>query len=92
MLKGVEGDDTNPIRLKDEVIIDFLRRIPAARDSFNRLYPSMLDEEKERLDTLSVSAKYAQPDFTAVEDSFQRRLNTAVIRTTGPRGGTRIGR
>lgn len=92
MLKGVEDDTTNLPRLRDEVIVDFLRRIPAARDSFNRLYPTMLPEEKERLDRLSSSAFRRLEDTSTIEDRFQKRLNSAPIRTTGPRGGTRVGR
>lgn len=91
MLKGVEGDTSNPPRLTDAQILDFLRRFRVARESFNRLLPTMLPEEQERLDRLSMSAKYVQPDYKKVEDDFQSRFNKAGVRTAGPRGGQRIG-
>jgi len=31
------------------------------------------------------------PDLKGVEDQFQANQNKAGVRTTGPRGGTRIG-
>jgi hypothetical protein len=91
LLKGVHGDATNPPLLPDDYIFDFLRRIPAARDSFNRLYPTMLPEEKDRLDLISEGALYLQPDIKATEDAFQRSQNAVGIFTTGPYGGTRYG-
>lgn len=91
LLKGAEGDDDNPRRLTDDQIIDFLRRIPAARDSFERLVPTMLEDEQERLRGLAVSAFYLASDPKTIEDAFQSRQNKAGVRTTGPRGGTRIG-
>ena len=42
MLAGVYGDADNPIRLPDDYIVAFLQRIPAARDSFNRMVGNML--------------------------------------------------
>lgn len=91
LLKGVDGDADNPIRLTDVFIHDFLRRIPAARESFNRLFPTLLPEERERLTPIAESATFVQPDHKEVEDEFQRRQNTAGIHTTGPRGGGRFG-
>lgn len=92
LLKGVVGDTDNPPRLKDEMILDFLRRIPAARDSFNELYPSLTTDEQARMDKLAVSATFAMPDLTAETDNFMSRLTAGPIRTAGPRGGRRIGR
>jgi len=91
LLKGVEGDELNPIRLDDSFIIDLLRRIPAARDSFNRLAPTMLPEEQERLEEIAQAAAFLQKDYQEASDDFQGQQNTAGIRTTGSRGGTRIG-
>jgi hypothetical protein len=90
-LSGIPGDVDNPAVLTDVQIIDFLRSIPEARDSFNRLYPTMLPEERERLDTVCQSAQYLRKDPKAVTDMFQARQNTDGIFTTGPLGGTRIG-
>lgn len=92
LLKGVEGDTDNPIRLPDATIIQFLRTIPAARDSFNRLVPTMLPEEQDRLrGAIAVSATYMLPDYKQAEDRFQARQNTVGVRTAGRYGGTRRG-
>lgn len=91
LLSGVVGDESNPARLSDEQILDFVRRIPAARESFNRLVPQMLEEEQDRLRLLAISAQYPMPDLTACEDKFQASQNRAGVRTSGPRGGKRIG-
>ena len=90
-LRGVHGDFANPPILPDDYIFDFLRRIPAARESFNRLYPTMLPEEQARLDTIADGARYIQPDIKATEDAFQRGQNAVGIFTTGPNGGRRYG-
>lgn len=91
MLAGVEDDLTNPIRLSDVVIVDFLRRIPAARSSFETLVPTMLPLEQDRLRGLVLSANLVQPDLKKTHDDFQAAHNKAGVRTTGVRGGTRIG-
>jgi len=92
MLKGVEGDEDNPIRLTDEQIIHFLRRIPQARASFNDIVPTMLEEEQVRLRAIAEgSAQFFVSDYTAVEDNFQASQNKAGVRTAGWRGGQRIG-
>lgn len=91
LLKGVENDEDNPIRLPASDIVDFLRRIPAARSSFERLVPLMLEEEQDRLRSLAQSAYYSASDPKAVEDAFQANQNKAGVRTTGSRGGQRIG-
>jgi len=91
-LKGVPGDPTNPPMLREDYIFDFLRKIPAARDSYNRIYPTLLPEEKARLDLIvDGGALFLQPDIQGTEDNFQRRQNTAGIFTTGRFGGTRYG-
>jgi len=90
-LRGVHGDPDNPPILPDDYIFDFLRKHPEARESFNRLYPTMLPEERARLDPIAQGAAKAQPDPKAVEDQFQRRQNTVGIFTTGPNGGRRYG-
>jgi len=92
LLKGVDGDDTNPLRLPDATIIEFLRQIPEARLSFNRLVPNMLEDEQIRLRAIaSGSAKFVLPDYKHVEDEFQARQNKTGVRTVGRFGGTRRG-
>jgi len=91
LLKGVAGDETNPIRLPDASIIDFLRRIPAARDSFNRLVPTMLEDEQTRLRAIaSGTAKYMTSEYLYA-DNEQSMQNRMGVRTTGKFGGTRRG-
>ena len=92
MLGGDPDDPDDPIALPDEVVVDFLLRIPAARDSFNRLYPQMTNIERIRLDRLStgVAANLALIP-KAVHDTFQATFNKAGVYTAGPRGGQRIG-
>lgn len=91
MLAGVEDDESNPPRLPHDFIIDFLRRIPEARDSFNRLFGQMTEDEQGRLAAIAQAAEFMVTDPTAVEDGFQSALNKAGIQTAGPRGGTRAG-
>lgn len=91
LLKGVDGDRGNPIRLSDLYIVDFLRQIPAARDAFNRLVPNMLPDEQTRLRGIASASKFMQLDYKAVEDNFQATLNTVGVHTSGRYGGTRRG-
>ena len=91
LLKGVVGDTANPPRMKDEYIVDFLRRIPESRVDFNEKYPGMLTAEKTRLDPLSVSAMIPAVDATTVEDNWQHRMVTKGIYTVGKNGGSRAG-
>lgn len=91
LLSGVVGDTSNPIRLPDATIVYFLRINPDARRSFNRVVPTMLEDEQLRLQQLAVSAQYLVPDYTAVEDNFQSKQNKMGIRNTGRYGGTRRG-
>lgn len=91
LLKGVAGDEGNPLRLPDASIIAFLRSIPAARDSFNRLVPTMLEDEQIRLQTIaSGSAKYLASEYLYA-DHEQAMQNRMGVHTTGKRGGTRRG-
>jgi len=91
LLKGVNDDEDNPIRLSDDMILYFIRTIPAARTAFEQTVPQMLPEEQERLRALAMSAQYMQPDSKAVEDAFQSALNKAGVKTTGRYGGARRG-
>lgn len=84
LLKGTVCDPENPPVLKDGYIIDMLRSIPAARDSFNRLFPLMLPEEQTRLNRLALSATYLEEDGKDREDQFQHRMNTMGVRTRMP--------
>lgn len=83
-LKGVVGDPDNPIQLDNETIVHFLMHIPQARASFDRLLPTMLLEEQDRLEYLISGSAGLQPlTREMVEDNFQRRLNTDGVRRGG---------
>lgn len=91
LLKGVAGDEGNPLRLPDESIISFLRSIPAARVSFNLLVPTMLEDEQIRLRAIaSGSAKYQTSEYLYA-DNEQAMQNRMGVRTSGKFGGTRRG-
>ncbi len=84
MLKGVEGDETNPPRLTGDQITEFLQHIPQARASYSRIYPTLLPEEQARLDSIvdgSPSLEPLTPDTIA--DNFQHRLNTPRLQRGG---------
>jgi len=88
LLKGVVGDDDNPVRLPDEAIVEFLATIPPARESFERVVPQMLPDEQDRLVLLTKGRAFnLNDDPTDVEDNFMASQNKVGIRTTGPRGG-----
>lgn len=91
LLKGVDGDEENPIRLPDASIVAFLRSIPAARASFNLLVPTMLEDEQVRLRAIaSGTAKYITSEYQYA-DNEQAMQNRMGVRTTGKFGGTRRG-
>jgi hypothetical protein len=84
MLAGVAGDESNPIRLPDDYIIDFLARRPEARASFERLLSTMLPAEQTRLQGLARSADATRStDPNMRSDIFQSRMNGVRV----PRGG-----
>lgn len=82
-----DNDETNPAKMNRYDIIDFLKSIPLARASFNRIYPTMSAEEKIRLDEIAKACKFVPRNPKDVEDTFQRRMNTQGIYTTGKKGG-----
>jgi hypothetical protein len=92
LLRGVEGDPSNPVRLADHFIVDFLRRYEAARLSFNRLFPLLSPLEQTRLAELTRQAQYMYIPEQFEVDAVQRKHNRAGIHTTGPKGGLRAQR
>ena len=92
LLKGVAGDTSNPIQLADTFIVDFLRRYEAARRSYNRIFPTLLDDEKERLSALANQADFVYMPDHAESDAMQNARNRAGVRTSGPMGGRRMQR
>lgn len=89
MLKGVHGDESNPVMLDDTTIIDFLMHHLPARASFDRLYPTLLPDEQARFDMILEGSPMLTPIVVAtIEDNFQHQWNTANVRmAVGPRGG-----
>jgi len=82
-----DNDADDPAKLHRWDIIDFLRRLPAARESFNHLYAKMSVKERVRLDEIATAAEFREPTHKDKEDTFQSKMNTVGIYTTGPRGG-----
>lgn len=86
LLKGVEGDISNPILLEDEAIVEFLTRIPASKDAFLRMVPNMLPEEQARLYRL-YNCSFPPPsnlmDENIRSDVFQHTLNAIPVRRGG---------
>jgi len=92
MLAGVDGDFDNHIRLPDDYIVAFLQKIPAARESFDRMVGNMLPEEQVRLRRLAAGAESVfSLDPVVLSDSFQDNWNKQGVKTCGPYGGTRRG-
>lgn len=106
-LKGVEGtmtvvDDcygrrvytpnpTNPAVLSDDVILYALRTSRRARSDFNRIFPTLLPEEQERLTTLLAQnprISTLNMDDNTFHDRIQSNdIRMNPIRTVGRRGG-----
>lgn len=84
------GEVISPVHgavLSDEMIIEFLRSSPAARDSFYRLLPVMSLEEQARLTALiNGPAKYLKADQKELDRVFVRAMNgmPQVRRGPGP--------
>ena len=91
LLKGVENDPQNPILMPDWMIAHALSRSRIARTDFNRVVPTMLQEEQDRLTTLISDNPRCTSLITdpwSIADAEQRKWNASVpIRTVGPRGG-----
>lgn len=87
MLKGVEGEAGNPPLLEDEDIIKFLREIPAAWASFQRLLGTMSTTEQARLNKLCEVGQFVIDNPKNLLDARQKAHNTAGVFTSGPKGG-----
>lgn len=87
LLKGVEGDEDNPPMLDADFIMDFFARIPSALQSYQRIRPSLLVEEQERLDgILQASIMYQKlSNNQQWLDQAMTRHNTAGIHLERPR-------
>lgn len=90
-LKGVPDDETNPPRLPDFHILNALQRTQKAQDDFNKMLPSLLPEEQERLNTLTDDNPFLTKlisDETITGDEVQKTFNTIPVYFAGRfRGG-----
>lgn len=90
-LAGVVGDTTNPPRLPDASIIDFLMQYPQARTDYDLIVPTMLAEEQTRLAGILAANPKVQRvkldvwDNHTKTDHFQKKHNTAGIHLRPPR-------
>lgn len=95
MLRGDPDDPKNPPILGNDLILEFLHRIPQAREDFLVMLPSLTIQERSRLELLVENAPFIAklPESLPEEsDAFMHKMNTAGVYTTGPRGGTGRGR
>lgn len=82
-LAGIPGDPDNPAILPDDVIVDMLIKVPAAKLAFQQVVPNMLPEEQARLNALVSRHPRTMLPFpfneTAVDDQFQKSLNSGGV-------------
>jgi len=83
---------TNPAVLQPEVILNALASSRAARAAFNRIYPTLSQDEQERLDGLLDTSpnirKSVQADSNAWNDRLQyNAVRSIPVHTAGKRGG-----
>jgi len=106
-LKGVEGtyidsndcnggrvyvpDPVNPLVLSDAQIINALQTSRRARHDFNRIFPTLLPEEQERLTRLISEnpriSKLNMDDNTYYDRIQSNDVRSIPVRTVGKRGG-----
>lgn len=89
-LKGVENDPDNPILCQSDDILYFMQQYPDAYDGFFVMLPSLLPEERARLQRLieenpNINTPLEEP--IVYSDNLQKAWNTRGIRVAGPRGG-----
>jgi hypothetical protein len=87
---------TNPAVLSDDIILYALRTSRRARSDFNRIFPTLLPDEQERLTTLLAEnprLSALNMDDNTFHDRIQSKdVRSIPVRTSGPRGGTGYGR
>lgn len=91
---GNPGNPRNPIRMRDDFVLHCIHTVPQAREDFFKMLPSLNPAEQARFNRMLERSPLHQVPYvdpTTTEDNFARRMNRAGIRTTGPKGGTRIG-
>lgn len=95
MLKGDPNDPDNPPILGDDLILDFVHRIPQAKTDLETMLPSLTEGERQRIETLFANAPFATQEWIAEQtrtDALMNRLNTPGVYTAGRGGGQGQGR
>ena len=83
LLKGVEGDDSNPPRLDSDSIYEFLLQFPESREGLLDTLPLLLPEERERIQGLidaypAVMVEDPHKDDKAMADALSANWNKKV--------------
>ena len=81
-------DPDNPAVLEDNFIIEALQRSRIARADFNRIYPTLLPEEQDRLAEIVMSIprlRKLMNDDTDWFDKVQSKTLRAGVRTRMPK-------
>lgn len=82
-LAGIPGNADNPAILPDHVIVDLLIRVPLAKHDFLVLVPTMLPEERVRLNDLVARNPIALQPFPfndqRVDDIFMASQNVPGV-------------
>lgn len=89
MLKGVEGDETNPPRLDQSLIATILLTTPKAQEDFAKIFPSLLPAEQARLSTIVANHPWAMSIIRPsgeIDDEVQSVHARAGVRTSMPGG------
>jgi hypothetical protein len=85
-LRGEYDNPSNPLRLPDDIVLEFLKTYPEARNGLHALYPNMTQGERERLESFAAFFKpnTPQPDpEQIVEDKFQTKANDLRVNARG---------
>lgn len=84
---------SNPAVLEDEFILYSIQHVPQARSDFNRLFPSLLPEEQERLNNLiELNPRLSLPeiDSQTYNDMVLARAMDQGIHVRMPKPNDRI--
>lgn len=85
-LRGVPGDIDNPAVLPDFQIVNALQRTQTAHDDLQKLLPSLLPEEQERINNLLAQNPYLVQVITKTapsDDAIQAKFNDIPVYFAG---------
>lgn len=85
-LRGIPGDPDNPAVLPDFHIVNALQRTQRAHDDLQKILPTLLPEEQERINDLIALNPYLVKtiDKTAPsDDNVQKRFNDIPVYFAG---------